>query len=206
MCWSFEASLGTLIFATACSAYLYVRNIQSDRLYAVYIFVTGLMQGIDAMAWYSIDNMMPMLNKIAAVLSRILISVQIPLIYWSTGESKYSIVVYAFALYLLYVMYVIWTYYDDFKITVDNKCKEGCHLNWSWIFPINNMEYLGIFFVYCALLLYPLCMTKDRRKYMMIGIPLITLVYALYKYGETKMWGSYWCWIINLWSAYAVWK
>jgi hypothetical protein len=97
MCWSFDVSLGTLIFGTLCSIYLYTRNGPNDILYAIYIFVIGLMQGADAIAWYSIDNSIPSLNKFAAILSFILINIQIPIIYLylykTTGQNLYLNVV-----------------------------------------------------------------------------------------------------------------
>ena len=203
MCWSFEVSLGTLIFATVGSIYLYGRNEPNDRLYAVYIFVIGLMQGVDALAWYSIDNAMLMLNKFSGILSRIFIAIQVPLIYWYlykiTGDKIYSNVLFAFVGYILYVGYLIWNEYDSFKITVNSNCKNECYLEWSWLYKITDVKYWIVFIMYSALLLYPLLLFNDKRKYLMMGIPVLTLLYSLYKFNKTNAWGSYWCSAINLW-------
>lgn len=208
MCWSFEVSLGTLIIATVCSGYLYMKNERDDRLIAVYIFAIGIMQGADAMAWYSIEKGMRGLNKISAIISRIIITIQIPAIYWylykKTGDTKYLNVVIGFVGYFLYVLYLIWADYDTFEIT--EKCGEGCHLDWSWLYPIENNKHMITLMMYILLALYPLYEMKDQRKYLMIGIPGITLVYAIYEYGRTRMWGSYWCWVINLWSIVGIMK
>jgi hypothetical protein len=208
MCWSFDVSFGTFIFATLCSMYLYSRNDPNDRLYAVYIFVIGLMQGSDALAWYSIDNSLPSLNKLSAILSRVLIGSQVLMIYWylyiSTGKSFYLYTVFANILYFFYIGYLVWNDYNSFKITVKSNCKNECHLEWSWLFKMSDIEYWSIFILYLLFILYPLWVLKDHRKYLMIGITLLTLLYSLYKFKETHVWGSYWCSMINLWAITAI--
>jgi hypothetical protein len=208
MCWSFDVSLGTFIFATVCSLYLYNRNEPNDRLYAIYIFSVGLMQGADAIAWYSIDNSIPSLNKFAAILSFILINIQIPIIYLylykTTGQNLYLNVVIAYMGYILYTLYQIWIQYDSIKITVKPNCKNECHLDWSWLVPIRNFIHWIILFLYLFLLVYPIILIRDRRKYFMIVMPVLTLMYSLYKFRETNIWGSYWCSMINLWAIVAM--
>lgn len=208
MCWSFEVSLGTLIFATVGSIYLYRRNEQNDRLYALYIFTIGLMQGADALAWYSIDNAMPALNKISAILSAIFIILPTPAIYWylhkMTGDKIYLNVFFAFAVYMLFVGCWIWYKYDSFKITLNPTCKDECHLEWSWLYKMTDVKYWIVFITYSLLMAYPLWLFNDKRQYLMIGIPVVTLLYALYKFGNTNAWGSYWCSIINLWVLGAI--
>jgi hypothetical protein len=208
MCWSFDVSLGTLIFSTLCSLYLYTRNEPNDRLYAIYVFAIGLMQGADTIAWYSIDNSIPSLNKFSAILSRVLIGLQIPMIYWylykSTGNSIYSNVVLANIVYLFYIGYLIWNEYDSFKITVNPTCKNECHLEWSWLYKMSDLKYLTIFIIYSFFIVYPLWLLKDRRKYLFILISLLTFMYSLYKFSDTHIWGSYWCSMVNLWAIVAV--
>jgi hypothetical protein len=208
MCWSFEVSLGTLIFATVGSIYLYGRNEPNDRLYALYIFTIGLMQGTDALGWYSIDNSIPTLNKFSAVLSRIFIALPIPAIYWylykTTGEKIYSNVVFAFLVYILFVGYKIWNEYDSFNISLNPTCKNECHLEWSWLYKMTDVKYWIVFIIYSLLMVYPLLLFNDKRQYFMIGIPVLTLLYALYKFSDTQAWGSYWCAAINMWVLGAV--
>jgi hypothetical protein len=208
MCWSFDVSLGTFIFGTLCSIYLYTRNGPNDIFYAIYIFVIGLMQGADAIAWYSIDNSIPSLNKFAAILSFILINIQIPTIYLylykTAGQNLYLNVVIAYIGYILYTLYQIWVQYDSIKITVKPNCKNDCHLDWSWLVPIRSIIHWIIVFVYLFLLVYPITLIRDRRKYFMIMITVLTFMYSLYKFRETNIWGSYWCSMINLWAIVAV--
>lgn len=208
MCWSFDVSLGTLIFGSICSLYLYNRNGPNDILYALYIFVIGLMQGADAVAWYSIDNSITSLNKFASILSFILINVQIPVIYLylykTTSQNIYLNVVIAYMGYILYTFYQIWVQYDSLKITIKPNCKNECHLDWSWLVPIKSMIHWIILFMYTFLLVYPLTLVHDRRRYIMILMPILTLIYSLYKFRETNIWGSYWCSTISLWAISAV--
>jgi len=208
MCWSFEVSLGTLIFATVGSIYLYERNEPNDRLYALYIFTIGLMQGTDALAWYSIDNGIAALNKFSAVLSRILIALPIPIIYWylykTTGDKIYSNVVFAYMGYIFYVAYLLWNEYNSLNIYLKPNCKNECHLQWSWLYKMTDIKYWITFISYSLLLLYPLLLFNDKRKYLMIGIPVLTLMYSLYKFSDTQAWGSYWCAAINMWVLGAV--
>jgi hypothetical protein len=208
MCWSFDVSLGTLIFATVCSLYLYNRNDPNNRLYAVYVFAIGLMQGVDAIAWYSIDNSIPSLNKFSAILSRVLIGLQVPMIYWylykSTGKSIYLNVVLANIVYLFYIGYLVWNEYESFKITVNSTCKNECHLEWSWLFKMSELKYWIIFIIYSFFIIYPLWLLNDHRKYLFIIISILTLMYSLYKFSETHQWGSYWCSMINLWAIVAI--
>ena len=165
MCWSFDVSLGTFIFGTLCSIYLYTRNGPNDMLFAIYIFVIGLMQGADAIAWYSIDNSIPSLNKFADILSFILINIQIPAIYLylykTTGQNLYLNIVIAYMGYILYTLYQIWIQYDSIKITVKPNCKNECHLDWSWLVPIRNVINWIIVLIYLFLLVYPIMLIRD---------------------------------------------
>lgn len=208
MCWSFEVSLGTLIFATLGSLYLFNRNRSNDRFYAYFIFVISLMQGADALAWFSINNSLPNLNKYSSILARILIAAQIPLIYWylykTTFDKKYLNVCTNFIGYFIYVAYIIWKDYPKFAITTKNNCNNDCHLEWSWLPPLNKLNYWLVFLLYGSLLLYPLITIEDKRRPIMILIPVLTLLYSLYKYRETKIWGSYWCSAINIWIIAAI--
>jgi hypothetical protein len=208
MCWSFDVSLGTFIFGTLCSIYLYKRNGPNDIIYAIYIFVIGLMQGADAIAWYSIDNSIPSLNKFAAILSFILINIQIPTIYLylykTTGQNLYLNIVIAYMGYILYTLYQIWVQYDSIKITVKPNCKNDCHLDWSWLVPIRSIIHWIIVLLYLFLLVYPIMLIRNWKKYFMITIPVLTFMYSLYKFRQTNIWGSYWCSMINLWAIVAV--
>lgn len=212
MCWSFEVSLGTLAFVAAGSVYLYLRNHHNDRFYAVYIFIISLMQGTDAMAWYSIDRSMPELNHLSAVLSSILINAQIPLIYGylsaTTKNSRYYPIFVVSTMYLLYSIYYV--FHDNeakgYKVTVNENCKE-CHLSWSWLRPFTtNSQWLlaAMFVLYSLGVLYPLFTTRDKRNVWMIFIWFMTLFYAVLKYANTREWGSYWCSIVNIWVLVAI--
>lgn len=203
MCWSFDVSLGTFLFASLCSFYLYSRNRPNDRLYALYIFVIGLMQGADALAWYSIENAIPSLNKFAAVLSRIFIALPVLVIYLYLHKSITSLV-FGIMMYFVYTVYQIWNQYDSINISVKPNCKNECHLEWSWLTPNKYVPFFLYLFVYLTLLLYPLYIVKDRRTILMIAIPVLTLLYSLYRFSETNAWGSHWCSSINLWSLVAI--
>jgi hypothetical protein len=209
MCWSFDVSIISFLIASVSSFYLYTRNMRNDRLYAVYIFVIGLMQGSDALAWYSIDNAIPKLNKIVGILSWLLIVFQIPMIYGylykTTRQSFYLNVIIAFIGYIVYVGYRIWNEYESIKITVKPNCKNDCHLEWNWLpTGITDIKHWITIIAYSVIMLYPLLLFNDRRKILMILIPVLTLMYSLYKFKETRVWGSYWCSTINLWSLIAI--
>ncbi len=204
MCWSFEVSLGTLIFAGLGSLYLYNRNRPNDRFYAVYIFLISLMQVADALAWYSLNNKLPSLNNFAGILSRILISIQIPLIYWylykTTNDKKYLNVCIAYIGYFIYLGYLIQKEHSEYKITTKLNCQNSCHLEWSWLYPITTKKYWIPFIFYSGLLLYPLL----KKNIWMILVAVTTFIFSIYKYGKTKIWGSYWCSVINIWVLFAI--
>jgi hypothetical protein len=201
MCWSFEVSALTFIASLTAFIYLCARNKKNDRFYAIYILVVGIMQGVEALAWYSINHQKETLNRWSAVLSHVAIWSQ-PLIvyaylYGSTRKSVFLLGLCVLSAYMIKVFYEVATRFESYKITVS---RVGCHLEWSWL----PERFIFGSFIYFLLLAYPMLALKDRRRPYMILMVILTLTYALYECAGTRAWAGYWCLTANLWIPVAV--
>ena len=126
------------------------------------------------------------------------------MVYFFYLHKSITPLVFGIMMYFVYTVYQIWNQYDSINISVKPNCKTACHLEWSWLTPNKYVPFFLYLFVYLALLIYPLYIVKDRRSVLMITIPVLTLLYSLYRFSETNAWGSHWCSSINLWSLVAI--
>jgi hypothetical protein len=208
MCWSFKVSIYTFIASLIASSYLWIRNKKNDRLFGVYIFIVGLIQGIEALAWYSIEHKNKKLNIIAGTLLQVGIWLQFVILYcYMYYSTKNKLYLYAFIASILFLILRIKknkvTLNCNFnkKLLTSNDIEKHCSLEWNWLSnkPLNNGTLL-----YIAGLLYPLLNIKDRRTKYMIMIPILNYIFSVYKFNNTKVWSGYWCLTSNIWIPIAI--
>lgn len=203
MCWSFEVSLFTFVAAILASAYLFRRNQKNDRLYAVYIFVVGLVQGAEALAWYAVNNDQKSLRSFSGMLTEAIIMLQIVFVYgYMYYKTRNSIYLVILAIYLGVLIRIVSTHK---KYDIEKTCNENaeCGLSWSWLEPNTGLSP-GVLLLYFIPLGIPLFITQDRRRFLMVLIPILTYIFSVYKFGKTKLWGGYWCLTSNLWIPVAL--
>jgi hypothetical protein len=196
MCWSFKVSLFTFLIAIFAASYLWFRNKTNDRFFSVYIFVVGLMQGVEALGWYSIDTDNKDMNKISGGLTEFVIYFQIISLHF------YLYLISKNSIYLCISLLAIglWIYQVQQKkiYYVDVNCKnknEACHMTWSWL--SNNFGIIRL--IYLILLTYPLFyFINDIRSKIILIFSFLTYLYSIYSYSQTNTWGSFWCWTVNL--------
>lgn len=193
MCWSFKVSLFTFLLAIFAASYLWVRNKPNDRFFSIYIFVVGLIQGVEALGWYSIDTNNTNMNYVAGFLTEFVIFFQIIFLHFylyltSQNNMYLCISLLAFGLWIYEI--------QKRKIYfVDVNCMQYCHMRWSWI--SNNHSIIRI--IYLIFLAYPLIyFIKDIRSKIVLTFGIITYLYSVYTYSQTNTWGSFWCWTVNL--------
>lgn len=203
MCWSFEVSITTFIAATAAAIYLFKRNRKNDRFYATYIFVVGLMQGVEALAWYSINNKDKKLNEISGRFSEIFIWSQVLLVYLYLYMSSKKLSYLAVLIVTLVLMSMRIGKSAPYSIYRNPNCnaRTECHLEWNWINPSVIDPLVGL---YMLALFLPILLVKDRRRNWMLLVPIITLLFSYYKFNNTKVWSGYWCIATNLWIPIAL--
>ena len=208
MCWSFKVSLYTFIASLLSSFYLWARNKRSDRLFAVYIFVVGFMQGVEALAWYSIEHNNKKLNIIAGTLLEVSIWLQFIILYcymyYSTKNKIYLYATIAFAVLLV-------QRYKSHRVTLNcnfnkalltsNDVEKHCSLEWNWL---SNRPFSYNIMLYIIGLMSPMLTLKDRRVKYMIMIPILNYIFSVYKYNNTKVWAGYWCLTTNIWIPIAI--
>lgn len=203
MCWSFEVSLFTFVAAVLASAYLFRRNQKNDRLYAVYIFVVGLIQGAEALAWYGVNNDRKSLRSFSGMLTHAVIMLQIVLVYgYMYYKTRNAIYLAVLAAYLGILIRVV---VANRKYDIEKTCNENaeCGLSWSWLESNNGLNPWTLW-LYLLPFALPLIITPDRRRFLMVLIPILTYIFSVYKFGKTKLWGGYWCLTSNVWIPVAL--
>lgn len=204
MCWSFKVSFYTFIVSVIASSYLWLRNKKNDRLFSCYIFSIGLIQGIEALGWYSVNTRNDKLNKIAGRFLEIGIWLQFVMLYSYMYYSTKNILFLYLTTIFLFVM--LKSTNKKHKITLNcnfdktllttNNLERKCSIEWNWLgnnpVNINHILYLiGLFL--------PIIFIKDKRIKYLIIIPILTYIFAAYKYNKTNVWSGYWCLISNIW-------
>jgi len=82
-----------------------------------------------------------------------------------------------------------------------NELERKCAIEWNWLGDIPLSP--GVIF-YILGLLFPLLTVKDKRTKYIIMIPLLTYIFSIYKYNQTKVWAGYWCLTSNAWIPFAL--
>jgi hypothetical protein len=186
MCWNQSVSLNTFLFGLfAVSLALY--NKVLNPLGGIGAMALISMQLIEFFAWRNLGN-----KDTMALLSKVglgLIGVQ-PLLVHLELFKTYLVPV----IYLGYVALYLGATLSTTEFTMV-KAPNG-HLRWNWL-----TKSPLLISIWLAFLILPFLYVKNYVLFLGLLIPVLISLYTYYK---DNTWGSMWCWISNVYSAYLV--
>jgi len=204
MCWNSPISIVTFIIEVTICIYLFRRNKNFDRMNSIFILSFSLIQLLEGFIWLGVSdkceyNGFVSLIPIALWLQPLAQSYGLYYVYKNNKDLGRLIDVKYIPIILMF-LYMIFFVYSIFKnkksvVTIG----EHKHLNWNCGQAILDNSLM--IFVYLFGILFPLFLTK---KWKLIFLGLITLIYSLYNYSRSKESSSFWCFLGLLYAIVAV--
>jgi hypothetical protein len=182
MCWNQSVSLNTFLLGLfAVSLGLYNNVIDPLDALGAMSFIS--MQLVEYFAWRNLGN-----KEVIALLSKValgLILVQPLLVH--AGRVKTNIIPLAYIV-------GVFLFFTSHKTTFSMHKAANGHLSWSWL-PTSPLFIVSWLLFFLLPFLY-------AKEYLFFVVTSMTALISLYTYYKENTWGSVWCWIANIYSAY----
>ena len=213
MCWNADVSLNTFLFSCLALGFVYYTNTYTKyktplfdnpiAYAAVLSFVS--MQLVEYFLWRNLKNRE--WNRVFSRFGLGLLAIQpflFALLVPSLAVRSLLLYLYFAALFVYITIYAFFT--DGFPHAV---VKNG-HL--SWIFSIfltdghsTSIRWLIrlLNFMWTSILFYSVYLTGE---YVFFTLALISILYLLYKYYNDNTWPSLWCWTVNIYMLWLVFR
>lgn len=208
MCWNKYVSLNTFIFSTIGICFLFYSSnytpykidffvLDKPNKYWNYIGLLSIfsIQLIEYFLWISIETKNKNMNKIWSIIGLFAIFMQPFSFIMATETSEIylrNIVLVCYIVFwLLYLLLKLIYNPINFSTSV---AKNG-HLSWEWV------KYDSIIVLFIYLLFYSFYYFANKNKNVII-LPLLTIIVAFYDFNKHGTFGSYWCWLANLFIIY----
>lgn len=223
MCWNFNISIISAIYGMIVSYYLYIRGRKRDKYYSRYLFTFTFTQIIDAMLWYTNDNIEEL--KECSIY-------QFQILNYPKNNQVYNYfitklllpisVFFQYAMQCLYPSNLLSKYQKKFLIfiylipTICMSISFGCTILYQSNFPINHYTLLWggdlskpsiivneiVALIHSGLitLIFYLLMKKEKKILLIHVIPFYTIILFLFITEGTITLGSKWCWYCLIYS------
>jgi hypothetical protein len=199
MCYSPEASIGTFLFVSLVSGYLWHRNHPLDRPIALIFLVVVVMQLLEYFIWTSLDSpeRLQVLTKAIPVVLY-LQPLLFMLIHWIWKSGWGILYREAFFLLLFLFPFALYHIYSELKGVV--RVGDSGNLEWprgayTWPPWINAIYWSFLIYGFGSLKNIPLSAA-------MVGGA--SLSYTMFQQSNPGVWPSIWCHIVNTLSVLAV--
>ena len=197
MCYSPEVSLGTFLFVSGISAYIWNRNKGDDRAASLLFFVIVLMQLIEFFLWITPDC--GSVNKTLSSLVPILLYIQpllFSLIIWKfhAGFGTYTSYIFYGWLFALVPSLLYMNSTGLFQNCI-RKGQNG-HLRWDVSSLIDYSKNTVFPIAYYSSLIYLFATLKNKMLsflFLLIGFIAMLLTSNILD----SSWGSVWCHSVN---------
>jgi len=213
MCWNADVSLNTFLFSCLALGFVYYTNTYTkyktplfDNPIAYAAFMSFVsMQLVEYFLWRNLKNRE--WNRVFSRFGLGLLAIQpflFALLVPSLAVRSLLLYLYFAALFVYITIYAFFT--DGFPHAV---VKNG-HL--SWIFSIfltdghsTSIRWLIrlLNFMWTSILFYSVYLTGE---YVFFTLALISILYLLYKYYNDNTWPSLWCWTVNIYMLWLVFR
>jgi len=191
MCYNFETSISTFIFALVSSIYLWNRNKSDDRWISIFGMTFSSMQLVEALLHKNLSNRN--INRLLYIAGFTIIFLQ-PLannlggVLYSNNKSFF---IQTTILYLLFALYI---FIFKFPNEDEQQTTQKYNLQWNWLRKINYYDW-GIFLFFLGI---PCLLYNDSKKSIFCFlIGAFAFLYA-YFYAGFRQTGSLWCILVNL--------
>lgn len=205
MCFDTTSSFLSWGISVAIAAYLYKRNKESDRFYALFILCFSLIQLLEGLIWLDLDSkkFVPLLTTL------ILIGLCLQPIVQTFGSVKYQTssdesianLQITGAWFVLGVfLYQIYKFIGSKNYSIVG---EKGHLVWTTSSTPNGIFKTEIAIIYLLGLFLPLVIIPTTKNCILALIGVITFGYSWLK-TRSKEFGSYWCFTAIAYSVAAL--
>jgi len=214
MCWNWKVSIGSFTLISIISLSLYNRNLNNDRLLAIFLFSYGSMQLFETFIWLGQDKGMEDWNKIGSIGASALlyahplafmIGIWADKTYNEQGTSmtqEFKIFLMIAIIFFSYGLYQIGVAYENnTSPLVSYPDAKSNHLVWDFPsdYPV-TLIFIGIGILYY---IYP----KNKMFslailiYFLVPIAILLSTMKVEDRNQLKNYsGSYWCWYVAAFS------
>ena len=198
MCYNKEVSLFTFILILFVSYKFLKRGLNNDIFLGIFILSYGFMQFIEAIIWTGFDYNILSLNKIGTVMVALLLYLHpIAITFGLYYDKYYKDIINQVLFKCFFAIAVVFLLVGIVRVYLNiNKIKsiKGDYL--EWIIP-SNYSLIVVF----ELLITAIYIIQKNPTFGLIII-LYYLIGAIvtYSYTKTKYFGSYWCWLVAIFS------
>ena len=224
MCWNAQVSIISFFIISSVSWGLYQRNLNNDRLLAVFIMSYGIMQLFETFMWLGQSKKWHILNIIGSVLAclllylhplAIIIGIKLDKLYKSIINTlKYKILAFLSILLMIFGLYriIYELFFNNIYSFLAYPDKLTKHLIWDFPTKYNYTLILTFFITFLIIAQFskPLFIIILFIYYFAPAIYILfndgnnfnTLIKLLNGTFEKKntYYGSYWCWIVAFFS------
>ena len=208
MCWSQRSSIVSFLLGSSACLYLFFRDVQSDRIYAIFFQFVIFMQFLEFLIWSdqpSVNkncNSSPYEGKINNVASQIA-SVQNllqPLVAGLLVLYYINPALYVFPSFLLkiivgfYGVVILW-WILTVKVYTKKLCTipiNGRHLDWPWIKSEISGNFIWVSY-FTTLALVMISILKIPGGKTLSAYLVVTMIISMSIYPFKKAAGSWWC-------------
>lgn len=198
MCWSAEVSAISLFIGLSTSALLFSIGNPSEQILAAYLAFVSLMQGVEYILWT--NQTCNERHKQAAIAGMSLNLAQ-PLvlagiIMWLNPKANRNLLIAFAGLYIIAILPSIQLYLNQQELQCTHPQDQDPHLVWRWTTLPNEILYHGAYLLTLCAIAYIGLPNSFYGGLFTVGlIGSYTASRILY---DRSVFGSMWCWFVNL--------
>lgn len=203
MCWNEDISINTFVFACLTLVFIFFTNTYTkykthtfdNPLMYLFILAVSAMQLIEYFLWRNLKN--AHINRFFSTIAACIILLQqfILILVIPNSTVKYGMLVAYLLVLFIHVVYR--QIYGPFHFYTS--VAENGHLSWEWM---NYSGYGQIWFaIFLLFYILPILAINDSA---LLAISIGSLVISSIYYFKYNVFGTIWCWSINLFLLYFI--
>ena len=198
MCWSAEVSAISLFIGISTSAILFLVGSISEKILAGYLAFVSLMQGVEYLLWTNQNcNERHKQTAIAGMSLNLAQPLVLALLaMWLNPKANRNLLLAFVGLYIVAILPSIQLYLSQQELQCTHPQSEDPHLVWRWTTLPNEVFYHGAYLLTLCAVAWVGLPNPFYGKLFAVGLlGSYTASRILY---ERSVFGSTWCWFVNL--------
>ena len=198
MCWSAEVSAISLLIGLSTSALLFSIGSPSEQILAGYLAFVSLMQGVEYLLW---TNQTCNAQHKQIAIAGMSLNLAQPLVLaglvtWLNPKANRNLLLALAGFYIVAIYPSIQLYLNEEELQCTHPQKNDPHLVWRWTILPNEMFYHGVYLLILCIITwigFPNPLYGGLFILSLLGSYTISRVFY-----ERSVFGSMWCWFVNL--------
>ena len=198
MCWSAEVSAISLFIGLSTSTLLFSIGTPSEKILAAYLAFVSLMQGIEYLLWTNQTcNTQHKQTAIAGMSLNLAQPIVLAaLAMWLNPKANRNLLLAFAGLYIVAILPSIQLYLSQQELQCTHPREEDPHLVWRWTTLPNEAFYHGVYLLTLCAVAWIGLPNPIYGKLFTVGL-LGSYAASRILY-ERSVFGSMWCWFVNL--------